>query len=355
MSGAKATLIWSQGTPGAALEPPIVSVIVVSYRVRELLQLCLKSIFEELGGLESMGLGQGEVLVVDNASHDGSCEMVEREFPAVRLCRSDVNLGFGVANNVALAEARGRNLLLLNSDAFLSAGVLGKVLTRMAEAPEVGIGGVQLVGRDGLRQPTARRFHSVWRDAMVLTGLAERFPQSAEWGKWFGGLDRRWQQVTEATDVDWIPGAFLVLSRALVDRVGVFDPRYFLYLEEVDLCLRAHRAGFRVRYWPDLEAVHIGGESARAVNEPAAHAASSQVVLWRMRATLLYYRKWHGFGAWATAGIELTLYSLRWLRNRWSFDVGRRPRAVEGHALARLMRMAWRDTDGGRISPPHPW
>ena len=349
------TLTWNHRAPEQTAELPVVSVIVVSYQVRELLRACLASVFEEFAKLHTLGLGGGEVLVVDNASTDGSCEMVEREFSAVRLCRSDANLGFGVANNVALAEARGRFLLLLNSDAFLSADVLGQVLARMAATPEVGIGGVQLVGRDGLRQPSARRFHSVWRDSMVMTGLAERFPESALWGKWFGGLDRRWQNLTDAADVDWIPGAFLVLSRALVERIGVFDPRFFLYLEEVDLCQRAHRAGFRVRFWPDLAVVHIGGESARAVNEPAAHAASSQVVLWRMRSTLLYYRKWFGWKAWVAARIELILYSLRWLRNRWSSDPVRRPRALEGQALAGLMRRAWSETDGGRISPPHPW
>jgi len=335
--------------------PPIVTVIIVSYKVPHLMRECLTTVFSEFETLAPAGFGYGEVLVVDNNSGDGSCEMILDEFPAVRLCRSSTNLGFGPANNVALAQARGRYLLLLNSDAFLGPGILATVLARMQDFPRIGIGGVQQVGRDGSRQPSAREFHSIWGDAMVMTGLGESNPDSALWGKIFGGIDRKWASVTGPTDVDWLPGAFLLLSRTCLETIGGFDPRFFLYLEEVDLCKRARNAGFLVRFWPDLSVVHVGGESARSVKQSSAHRAPSQVVLWRMRSTLLYYRKWHGTVVWASAALEIALYSLRWLRNRWSSSPLRRPRAAEAETLIRLTLQAWKDTRGGRVSPPQPW
>ena len=351
-------LDWLQN--GTALSspnssPPILSVVIVSYKVPDLLRQCLATVQAELETLPANGLGFGEILVVDNNSADASCEIILEHFPSVRLCRSSVNLGFGPANNAALAQARGRYLLLLNSDAFLAPGILSTVLARMQDFPRIGIGGVQQVGADGLRQPSARQFHSIWGDAMVRTGLAEAHPNSILWGKLFGGIDRKWAQVTGPTDVDWLPGAFLLISRTCLETIGGFDPRYFLYLEEVDLCRRARNAGFLVRFWPDLSVVHLGGQSARTISQSDSSRASTQVVLWRMRSTLLYYRKWHGAVVWAAAALELCLYSLRWLRNRWSPLPGRRLQVAQTETLIRLMLQAWKDTHGGRVSPPQPW
>ncbi len=337
----------------------LLSVILVSYQTREVLRECLGLVERELRAMELMGNGakkpSGEVLVVDNCSSDGSAAMVAADFPWVLLFESEVNLGFGGANNVALRAARGRYLLLLNSDAFLEPGVVEEAIRRMEAAPEVGIGGVAQVGRDGAAQPSARRFHSLWRDAMMLTGLAERFPGSKLWGRWFGGMDRRWANPDSPVDVDWIPGAFLLIRREVLEAVGLFDPRLFLYLEEVDLCRRATLAGWKIRYWPDLRVIHLGGVSAKSVNVGLDAPPSHQVVLWRMRSTLLYYRKWHGAAAAGAAGLEIGLYGLRWLRNRWSGSTSRRIRARHGRQLMALMGQAWRDTGGGRVSPPQPW
>jgi GT2 family glycosyltransferase len=327
--------------------------IVVSYNTRDLLRECLQSFLDECAQLPE-GV-TAEVLVVDNASGDGSAEMVEREFSRstipVRLLRSTVNLGFAAANNLALEQAGGRYLVLLNSDAFLHSGALRRALDHMNGSPATGFGGARLVGRDGSWQPSGRCFHSIWRDALILTGLSARFPQS----RVFGAPDRTWADQKIAADVDWVPGAFLIMRREALVKTGLFDPRFFLYYEEVDLCRRVKAADFRVSYWPDVVVTHIGGESGRQLRSIASSKTVSQVVLWRMRSTLLYYRKHHGWKARLALWLEWGLYRLRFMRNRSSNDPLRRERGAEAALLAGLMHQAWRETQGGRVSPPAPW
>ena len=151
---------------------PDVSVIIVSFNTREVLRQCLQSVLDDANGLAV------EIIVVDNASTDGSPEMVELDFPQVVVVRSEINLGFGEGNNVALRQARGRYFVLLNSDAFFVKGALALAIQHMDDNPSVGLGGCRLIGRDGSSQPSSRCFHSVTGDAIVLSGLAAKFPRS---------------------------------------------------------------------------------------------------------------------------------------------------------------------------------
>ncbi len=330
-----------------------VSILVVSFNTCDLLRACIQSILAECERLPA-GLS-AEVLVVDNASNDGSPEMVEREFvdsaSPVRLLRSDVNLGFAAANNLAMEAARGRYLVLLNSDAFFHAGALRLAIEHMDANPAAGLGGARLVGPAGEWQPSARAFPTLLHVFVVLSGLAARFPKS----RIFGAFDRTWASADIEADVDWVPGAFSILRREALARTGLFDPRFFLYCEEVDLCRRMKAAGFRVLYWPDVAVTHIGGESGRQLTTLTFSDSESQVVLWRMRATLLYFRKHHGAGAWGIRWLEDAMHALRVVRNRLSKDPARRQRAQEARLHLSLMRQAWRETNGGRISPPRPW
>ena len=189
--------------------------------------------------------------------------MVAAEFAAasspVRLFRSEVNLGFGAANNLAIEAAQGRYLVLLNSDAFFHPGALTRAIKHMDADPSAGIGGARQVSRDGGWQPSARLFPSIWRDALVMSGLSNRYPRS----RVFGAPDRTWANHDEPAEVDWVPGAFAIVRREALKLSGLFDPDFFFYSEEVDLCLRVKQAGFRVLYWPDIVVTHIGGESSR--------------------------------------------------------------------------------------------
>ena len=324
---------------------PEVSIVIVSFNTRDLLRECLTSVLAEAGELLV------EVLVVDNASTDGSAEMVVAEFPSVVLLRSGVNLGFGAANNLALAKASGRFFVLLNSDAFFTPGALVRAIQHMDETPACALGGALLVGRDGSHQPSARCFHSVTRDAVVLTGLAARFPRS----RVFGRFDRTWADPHEASPVDWVPGAFSIVRPEALAAVGLFDPSFFLYYEEVDLCRRFQTAGYQVWYWPDVVVIHVGGESSRNLKQLEFSQGAAQVVLWRMRSTLLYYRKHHGSRVHLARWMEHGLYTLTAVRNRLSRTPYRRERARHYRSLVTLLSQAWRDTRGGRVSPPKPW
>lgn len=318
---------------------PDVSVIVVSFNTCNLLRECLASLQNEYAGIEA------ETIVVDNVSGDGSAEMVEREFPAVRLIRSDVNLGFAAANNRAFTLARGRYFVLLNSDAFLHPGALRMAIGHMDAAPDVGLGGARLVGRDGTGQPSARCFPSPLNDFLTLTGLAARFPKS----RFFGRFDRTWADPNIAADVDWVPGAFSILRRDVLERVGAFDEAFFLYYEEVDLCLRIRQAGFRIRYWPDLCVIHLGGESSKTVSALKMSSSGSQLTLWRMRSAFLYYRKHHGITAWYMKQLEKVWHKLRAWKNASN------AKAEESRALVSLIDRAWAETSGGAVSPARPW
>ena len=334
------------------------SVIVISYNTRDVLHECLQSIVSECAMLPA-GI-TAEVLVVDNASTDGSAEMVEREFVVpdvpvssclVRLIRSAVNLGFAAANNLAMEAARGRYLVLLNSDAFFHPGALRLSIQHMDGNTTVGVGGARLVGPHGEWQPSARAFPTLWHVFVVFSGLASRYPKS----RLFGAFDRTWASPDVQAEVDWVPGAFSIMRREALAKAGLFDPRFFLYCEEVDLCRRIKAHSFRVLYWPDVVVTHIGGESSRQLTTLNFSDTESQVVLWRMRSTLLYFRKHHGIRVWVIRALEDGMHTLRWLRNRNSNDPIRRRRGEEAKLFLSLMRQAWKETNGGRVSPPRPW
>ncbi len=327
------------------ISPFEVSIIVVSYNTRELLHECILSSLDETRTIPA------EIFVVDNGSTDGSIEMIEQQFPQVKLTKSSVNLGFGVANNIALEQARGRYIILLNSDAFFTPGSLQRSIEHMDETPNCGLGGALLQGRHGEWQPSAKSFHSLVGDFIVLTGLADKFPKS----QLFGRASRTCADESKPASVDWVPGAFAIIRPSALQQIGLFDPRFFLYYEEVDLCLRIKQAGMEIWYWPDILIIHLGGQSSRKVNQLEFSSRSAQVILWRMRSTLLYYRKHHGWKAWAAMATEKVLYSITVLRNRFSQVPERRDRERHYRTMLKLMDQAWNDTEGGRVSPPTPW
>src|SRR5262245_25091596 len=152
--------------------PVDVSVVIVSFNTRELLRECIQTLRHETSGITY------QTIVVDNASADGSADMVQKEFPWVELVRSATNLGFAAANNRGFALARGRYVVQLNSDAFVHSGALDLAVKHMDASPRVGLSGGRLVGRDGSWQPSARKFPSPLNEALMLTGLAAKYGRS---------------------------------------------------------------------------------------------------------------------------------------------------------------------------------
>jgi GT2 family glycosyltransferase len=189
-------------------------------------------------------------------------------------------------------------------------------------------------------------------DFLALSGLAAKFPHS----RFFGRMDRTWADPLQPAEVDWAPGAFSIVRRSVLEQVGYFDERFFLYYEEVDLCHRIRAAGHTIWYWPDVVVVHLGGESSKTMPQLALSPAGSQLTLWRMRSALLYYYKHNGaLAAWLARQLETVWHSLRLLRHVYGATTHRQTKVKESTVIRVLMQQAWRDTQGGRVSPERPW
>jgi len=285
----------------AALSPCDVSIIVVNYNTAHLLEEMFGAVEAAVGGLSV------QKIVVDNASRDGSAALLRQRYPDVELIANSENVGFGRANNQALALARGRYLLLLNTDAFVGAGGIERTVRYLDANPDVSVLGVRLVGRDGVLQPSCRSFPTPWNEFLVRTGLDRVFRSTRLVD------DMHWDHAS-VRECDWVPGCYLLLRRSVVDRIGLFDPRFFLYYEEVDHCRTEKANGGKVVYFPDTTVVHIGGESAKSDAELT--SGGRQISALQIESALLYYRKHHGLaGLWL--GIVLTAVGDALLATKW--------------------------------------
>lgn len=283
----------------------LLSIILVSYNTKDILRNCLKLVFKYIGEIKA------EIIVVDNASTDGSAEMVKNEFPEADLIISTQNLGFAGGNNLAIEKATGKYFLFLNSDVYLKAGVLDSTIKHMENNSRCGILGVKLVGEDGENQPSARMFPNAWFKFTVLSGIASRFPGS----KILGGPDYPWWDHSEIRSVDWVPGAYLLTRKEVVDKVGPLDERYFLYYEETDFCLQTKRAGWDVIFYPYAEVIHLGGESSKTTNKQISKSGK-QLIDIRVNSEQRYYWKNYGLKRLLTAiGIEIFWMHLIWIKN----------------------------------------
>lgn len=251
------------------------SIIIVSWNVKELLRQCLISIERDRGDLDV------EIIVVDSASEDGSAAMVASEFPGVTLIACDENVGFPRGNNLGMAAANGRRMMLLNPDTELVPGALKTLMDAMDREPAIGALGPQLLNPDGTIQSSRRRFPTLLTGVFESTWLEPLSP---------GGLldDYYARDLPDdvASDVDWLTGACIVVPREVVETVGGMDEAYFMYSEELDWCRRIKAAGWRVVCEPAAQVIHHEGKSSeQAVT--ARHINFQQ-------AKLRYYRKHHG-------------------------------------------------------------
>jgi hypothetical protein len=254
-------------------------VLVVNYNTAKLLQ----PMFDALRQSNSADLTR--YLVVDNASADNSLERLESVCPEALLLVNENNVGFGRANNQLVEHLQGKYALLINTDAFVAADTLKKTLDYMEAHPDCGVLGVRLVGREGDLQPSCRYFPTPLNVFLSRTGLERFFPVVKRVD------DMDWDHAS-VRECDWVPGCYYLIRREVIDQIGLFDPRYFLYYEEVDHCKRVKQAGWKVVYYPDTTVVHIGGESAKTVVE--LNAVSRQIPKMQIESELLYFRKHHG-------------------------------------------------------------
>jgi hypothetical protein len=235
---------------------PDLSVVILSYNVRPYLALALRTAIQAAQSLAA------EFIVVDNASADGSADMVATEFPEVSLVRSDRNLGFSGGNNLGLRVARGRYVLLLNPDVVVHPQSLVVLVAYLDEHDDVGAAGGRIINRDGTTDRSSRRgFPSPSAAFYRMVGLSYIFPRSQRFGRYNISVGRD----DEQCNVEALSGCFIAVRRAVIERVGGLDESFFMYGEDLDWCYRIRSAGWKIAYVPNAEIIHFRGESTRSI------------------------------------------------------------------------------------------
>jgi N-acetylglucosaminyl-diphospho-decaprenol L-rhamnosyltransferase len=264
------------------------SIAIVSWNTRDLLNQCLGSIFEATQGIEF------EVIVVDNASSDGSADMVRADYPQVCLIPNEGNVGFPSANNQAYRSSHGRHFMLLNPDTICSDGALAGLTRFLDDHPGAGAVGPLVLNPDQTLQYSWARFPTFGSE---LRGVLDRRIGSA------GDLPHTAEQVRAIGpfETDWVGGCSLMIRRAAVEGIGLMDETFFMYNEETDWCLRLRKQGWSVWVEPSASIVHLGGQSSSRVPAQAArHLRASKSK---------YFAKHHGWFAGAAVYAALSLRS----------------------------------------------
>jgi GT2 family glycosyltransferase len=233
------------------------SIIIVNWNTKYFLSQSIESIKTHTKKVSF------EIIVVDNFSSDGSPEMMEKEFPEVTLIKNRKNEGFGRANNQGLARARGKYILFLNSDVAVQENCLDRMFEFMEKNPEVGVSSCRLTFPDGSLQHSCRRFPSFKVFFSMMIGLRYFFPNLKIFREY---LMLDWDH-SDRREVDQIMGSFMFVRRDVLDQVGSFDERYWMYFEEVDLCLRIKRKGWKIVHYPYAAAVHFLSKSSEQWEE----------------------------------------------------------------------------------------
>ena len=257
--------------------------------------------------------GSFEVIVVDNASEDGSAEMVAREFPEFLLLRQHINLGFTGGHNLALRERRGRHGALLNSDTVVHKGAIASLLEFMSAHPAAGIVGPRLVNPDGSLQLSCRRFPNPVAAAFRNTWLGRLFPNN-RFTRDYLMTDFAHDQPRE---VDWVSGAAMFIRGEVLEQVGLLDDEYFMYCEDVDLCKRAWNAGWKVVYFPGATVTHaIGRSSDQAPNRMIARFHLSMLRYYRKHVVPQHFVIWRPFYLAFAAGALGARATLFYIKNK---------------------------------------
>ncbi len=295
-------------TPAA----PQVSIVIVTWNVRKLLETNLSRLFALDSAVEGVSF---EVLVVDNGSHDGTRYMVRRDFPQVKLICNDWDAGFAGPNDQALRLANGEVCILLNPDMLVEPGAIGGAYRKLMEDKTIGVLGIRLTKADGVTPiNSVRRLPDVWSQLAILLKLNHLFPQLISKYMW-DDFD-----YSKSQDVDQVRGSFFAFRRDTMEKVGVLDPDYHIWFEEVDYCRRVAAAGLRVRYEAELTAHDYVGRGFALMRH-----LEKQIIFGG--SMVHYFRKW---GTWWQKWL-LTLARPVGILGAWLADVWddiRNPRRV---------------------------
>jgi GT2 family glycosyltransferase len=239
-------------TAARSAPPLALSVVIVSWNSRDDLAACIDSVLTHTSG-------EFEVIVVDNASSDGSAAGIGRSFPTVRVIANHTNLGFARGCNQGMAASRGRHILLLNSDTYVTDDVIGRAVRLLDSRPGIGMVGAGVCSPNGRRQYTANRALGVRQSLLERLWLYKLLPRERRAEALLGGY---WEEDREI-EVDWLAGVFLLLRRELFEHSGGFDQRFFMYGEDSEWCMRLRRLGYRILFAPRVGVVfHKGAASS---------------------------------------------------------------------------------------------
>ena len=266
------------------------SIIILSFNTKNLLDDCLDSVFQQTKGIKF------EVLVVDNHSTDGSAEMVKKKFPQVKLINNKKNLGFAQANNQGMKKAQGKYLLLLNSDTKIKNKSLKNLLSLAQKKQDLGIAGPKLLNPDGTPQPSTGPFYTLPVTFFSLF-RGDRYLRHA---------------YSQEKAVDWLSGACFLIKRELIYKVGLLDEKFFMYVEEMEYCYRAKKAGYLTYFFPQAEVYHL---------ERGSSPEGKQKAIWGIYQGLIYFYQKH-FAPWQLTVLKLLLrvksilvWLIGWLTN----------------------------------------
>ncbi len=268
-----------------------VSIVVVNWNTKALLGNCLKSIYGQAQDVDY------EVIVVDNASSDGSAEMVKREFPRVALIENSKNRGFAAANNQAMRIAKGRYILLLNSDTLICDSAIEKTVAYADRHAKVAVVGCQVLEGPEKIQMTCFRYPSLINLFLQASGLVALF----KCNRFFGREEMRsWRRDTER-EVDIVSGMFMLVRHEAIRQVGLMDETYFLYFEDTDWCYRFFKAGWKMVFWPGAKIIHVDAGSKSTDQDGLKMFVQFQ------KSLLIFFRKHYGHLAYFVARLVLVV------------------------------------------------
>jgi len=234
-----------------------ISIIIVNYNTKNMLKDCLNSIIDNINNLRY------EIIVIDNASCDGSYKMVLNDFPKVNLIQNEINVGFAKANNQGIKVAKGKYILLLNSDTILLKNSIANVYNFLEENENVGIATCKVLGEDMMPQYWAsRNFPNLWTEFCLYSHLSNIFPNSKIFSRY---MMSNWN-CNSTREVDVIQGAYMMIRNSPLKDVGLLDERFFMYAEDIDLCYRFYKNGWKIFFVHTAEIIHYGGGSSRKIS-----------------------------------------------------------------------------------------
>lgn len=286
---------------------PDISVVIVNWNAKDFLRLCIDSIKATFPPITY------SIIVADNASTDGSPDMIAEEYPEVLLLRSQKNLGYTGASNLGMSRADSEYILLINPDLEFKPGAVAAMIDFMQKNEDVGMVGPKLLCEDGSLQYNGRKFPTFWREFLGVTRLykfaREYHDKKLSWGR---------SDFDKTVETDEISGACMLTRKSVIDKVGMMDERFFMYYEDVDWCLRVRKAGWRIFYIAEAVVVHFWMKSACQIGVVKSYAKL-------YRSQYLYWKKHHGMlpavilriFSYGTLGIMRTKYLAYPLYKKW--------------------------------------